>query len=214
MLTLIPEQLGRYIQAHASPEKEIYKRLAEETRANTEKPQMMVGNVEGLFLRLLARISGARRVLEVGTFTGYSALAIAEALPDDGELITCDIDPDATAIARRHWDQTPLGGKIDLRLGPALETIAAIEGSLDMVFIDADKENYINYWDACVPKLRVGGFIVVDNVLWSGRVVDPTDEQDDETRAIVAFNDHVAADERVEHVMLSVRDGMTVAVRA
>ena len=208
MLSFIPEELDNYVTAHCTPESALPRELATETRDSTDQPQMMVGNIEGLFLRTLVRATGARRVLEIGTFTGYSALAMAEGLPDDGTLITCDIDPAATAIARRYWGQSPHGGKIDLRLGPALETIQGIDGPLDLVFIDADKAGYIDYWEAVLPKVRKAGLVVADNVLWSGRVVAPDDP---DARALAAFNDHVAADGRVEQVVLPVRDGITVA---
>ena len=208
MLSYIPEDLERYIVSHCTPESELLQKLAADTRDNTTQPQMMVGNVEGLLLRALVRVSSASRVLEIGTFTGYSALAMAEGLPEDGTLITCDVDPKSTAIARRYWEKSPHGAKIDLRLGPALETIQGLAGFLDMVFIDADKASYIDYWEAVVPRVRKGGLIVADNVLWSGRVLAP-DEPDAE--ALAAFNDHVAADGRVEQVMLPIRDGITVA---
>jgi caffeoyl-CoA O-methyltransferase len=206
----ITEDLERYIADHSSPENPLLKALAKATRERSDQPEMMVGHIEGLFLRTLVRATGARRVLELGTFTGYSALAMAEGLPDDGEVITCDIDPEKTAIARQHWDDSPHGGKITLKLGPALETIESIPGPIDLVFIDADKESYIAYWDACVPKLRRGGLVIVDNVLWSGRVLDPKDANE---VAIARFNEHITTDQRVELVMLPVRDGMTLAVR-
>lgn len=164
--------------------------------------------MEGLLLRTLVQVSGARRVLELGTFTGYSALSMATGLPDDGQLITCDVDPEATSMAKRYWARSPHGSKIELRLGPALETLASLDGPFDMVFIDADKESYINYWEACLPKVRPGGIIAVDNVLWYGKVLDPSELSD---FAIVAFNEHVLKDERVESVMLTVRDGVTLA---
>ena len=213
MFSFIPEELENYVDSHCTPESALHEKLAADTRDNTKQPQMMVGNVEGLLLRTLVRATGAQRVLEIGTFTGYSALTMAMGLPDDGVLITCDIDPDATAIARSFWDRSPHGSKIQLRLGPALETIATLDEPLDLVFVDADKPNYINYWDALVPRIRHNGVIVVDNVLWSGRVIDPVEDQEEDTRAIVAFNEHIRSDDRVEHVVLSVRDGITVAVR-
>jgi caffeoyl-CoA O-methyltransferase len=208
MLSYIPEDLDAYITRHCSPESDLHLELAAETRRDTDQPQMMVGHIEGLFLRALVRATGARRVLELGTFTGYSALAMAAGLPDDGVVITCDVDHSTTAIARRYWEKSPHGSKIDLRLGPALETIATIDETLDMVFIDADKANYINYWEAVVPKVRRGGVIVVDNVLWGGRVLNPKEPND---VAIAAFNDHAAGDDRVELVVLPVRDGITLA---
>ncbi|MCL4694817.1 MAG: O-methyltransferase, partial [Candidatus Hydrogenedentes bacterium] len=133
---------------------------------------------------------------------------MAEGMAADGKLITCDVDPEATAIAQTHWNQSPHGSKIELRLGPALETIEGLTGPIDMVFIDADKENYIHYWEAVLPKVRQGGLIVADNVLWSGRVLKPEKRSD---HAVDAFNKHVVADPRVEAVMLTVRDGVTLA---
>lgn len=204
----ISPEIEGYCVGHTTPENDLFRELARETREKTEHPQMQVGPLEGAFLRMLVRISRARRVLELGTFTGYSSLAMAEGLPVDGRLITCDIDPETTLIAKRYWSRSPHGGKITLQLGPALDTLRELGGPFDFVFIDADKENYIHYWEACLPKLRHGGLIAVDNVLWSGRVLRPQDPQD---RAIVAFNDHALKDPRVEQVMLTVRDGILLA---
>lgn len=210
MFPLLSDDLEAYIDKHSSPESALLKQLAEETRNSTEKPTMMIDHSEGLLLRILIRLTRARRVLELGTFTGYSALTMAEGLPDDGEIITCDVDPEVTKIAQRYWDQSPHSSKIKLLLGPALETIENIQPPLDMIFLDADKENYVNYWEACLPKLRPGGVLTVDNVLWSGRVLDPKEPDD---HAIVAFNKHVAGDDRVECVMVPIRDGLLVAIK-
>jgi len=210
MVSFIPEDLDNYVTAHSSPEAKVFSELADETRQKTDNAQMMVGHTEGLLLRSLVRATGALRVLEIGTFTGYSALAMAAGMPDDGLVVTCDIDPDATAIARSYWAKSPHGSKIDLRLGPALETIGQLDGPLDLVFIDADKERYSDYWEAVVPKVREGGVIVTDNVLWSGRVLAP---EDPESVAIAEFNDMVVGDRRVEVVMLPVRDGVSLAVK-
>jgi caffeoyl-CoA O-methyltransferase len=210
MISFIPEDIQHYADAFSSPEPELFADLARETRASQRDPQMMVGYAEGLLLGLLVRLCGARRVLEIGTFTGYSALAMAGALPDDGKIITCDINARSTEVAKRYWDRSPHGKKIELRLAPALDTLASLQGPIDFVFIDADKPNYIHYWEKALPLVRAGGAIVADNVLWSGRVLDPRDDTD---RAIVAFNAHVRNDPRVEHVMLTVRDGVTLAVK-
>lgn len=171
---------------------------------------MQVGHLEGSFLRLLVKIARAKRILEIGTFTGYSALAMAEGLPPAGRLITCDIDPLSTRIARTSWKKSPHGKKIDLRLGRATDTLRRLKGSFDMVFIDADKENYIRYWELCVPKVRRGGLLLADNTLWGGRVLHPRDASG---RAIAAFNRHVVHDRRVEAVLLTVRDGLTLAYK-
>jgi caffeoyl-CoA O-methyltransferase len=135
---------------------------------------------------------------------------MAEGLPDGGEIVTCDIDPKATAIATRYWNRSPHGKKIVLRLGPALDTIAGLTGPIDLVFIDADKTNYVHYWDACLPKVRAGGVILADNVLWSGEVLAPKEA---DALALAAFNEHIARDPRVEHLMLPIRDGITIAVK-
>jgi caffeoyl-CoA O-methyltransferase len=208
MLDIVDEAIEKHAHDHTSPESELLGRLRDETYAGMRNPQMQVGRIEGRFLKMLASLMNARRVLEIGMFTGYSALMMAEGLPDDGRVITCDVDPEAEAVARRYFAESPVGHKIEVRMGPALDTIATLSEPLDMVFIDADKANYSNYYDACFPLVRPGGLIVADNVLWSGRVLDP---QDEDSRAIVAFNRKVQADPRVENVLLTVRDGMMVA---
>jgi caffeoyl-CoA O-methyltransferase len=205
---IVEERVEAYAEEHTTHDGELFDRLAEETRAKTSAPQMMVGRIEGRFLATLVALHGAQRILEIGTFTGYSAISMASALPDDGELITCDVDPEATSIARRYMDESGHGGKIEIRLGPALETLELLDGPFDVVFIDADKPNYRNYYEASLPLLADDGLLIADNVLWSGRVVEP--DGDESTRAIKEFNEHVAADERVESVMLTVRDGMTL----
>jgi len=204
----INEEVERFAHDHSSRESDLFGRLQDETYATMQYPQMQVGRIEGQFLKMLVRLLDARRVLEIGMFTGYSALMMAEGLPDDGQLITCDINPKAEEIARRYFAESPHGRKIEIRMGPALETIEELTGPLDMVFIDADKQNYVNYYNACLPRLRPGGLIVADNVLWSGKVVQP---DDDDTRAIVAFNERVNSDARVENVCLTVRDGIMLA---
>lgn len=208
MISVISGAIEEYVSHHTSPEPKVLTQLVRETYANAAHPQMQVGHVEGAFLKFLVRVSRAKRVLEIGTYTGYSALAMAEALPIDGRIITCDIDPECTKIAKNSWSQSPHGAKITLKLGPALQTLESLQGSFDMVFVDADKENYIKYWEACLPKLFQGGLMVVDNVLWSGRVLKPKEATD---RAIVAFNNHVMKDPRVELIMLTIRDGITLA---
>jgi caffeoyl-CoA O-methyltransferase len=208
MSFIVAPEVERYAEEHTTPDGELFERLAAETRAKTSAPQMMVGRIEGQFLATLVRLLGAKRVLELGTFTGYSSISMASALPPDGRVITCDVDPEATAIARRYMDESGHGDKIEIRLGPALETLETLEGSFDLVFIDADKPSYVNYYEATLPRLNERGLLVADNVLWSGRVVE--EDGDESTQAIKAFNDHVRADPRVVSVMLTVRDGMTL----
>ena len=207
-LTLVPDAVESYSVSHSTAMDPLYARLREATVADTDLPQMQVGPLEGRLLTLLTQLTQARLAVEVGTFTGYSALCIAAGLVEGGRLITCDRNAETTAIARRFWSEAPQGARIELRLGDAVQTVAGIDGPIDLVFIDADKSNYVTYWEALVPKVRSGGLIIVDNVLWSGTVLDP---QTDSARAIAAFNRHVLADPRVEHVMLTVRDGITVA---
>ena len=212
MAFIVDERVEEYAEQHTSPDGELFERLAEETRAKTTAPQMMVGRIEGRFLATLVRLRGARRILELGTFTGYSSISMASALPPDGKIITCDVDPEATGIARRYMDESGFGDRIEIRLGPALETIATLEGPFDLVFIDADKVNYKAYYEAVLPLLAANGLVIADNVLWSGRVVEE-DEDDESTRAIKDFNEHVRNDARVVSVMLTVRDGMTLVQR-
>ena len=211
MSFIVNEEVERYALEHSTPDPEFFRRLEEETRATTTAPQMMVGLLEGQFLGWLVRLSGAKRILEIGTFTGYSSISMALALADGGRITTLDVNEETTAVARRYAEEAGVADRIDYRVGPALEELERLDGAWDIVFIDADKPNYVNYYEAVLPKLADGGFLVADNVLWSGRVVE--DGGDESTEAIKAFNDHVAADDRVEQLMLTVRDGMTLIRR-
>lgn len=209
-MTLVPEAIEAYAAEHSEPVSALFEALREETYASMQSPNMQVGRIEGNLLRLLVKLSGAKHALEIGMFTGYSGLMIAAGLPEDGTLITCDVDPKAEAIARRAFAKSPVGRKIEIRMGPALQTLKTLAGPLDFVFIDADKENYLAYYQAVVPLLRQGGLLVADNTLWSGKVLAPKSASDN---AIVAFNAAVAKDTRVDKVLLTVRDGMTLAVK-
>ena len=210
MNEIVPLSIEKYAAAHSTAEKDLHTALVKATYEKMDLPQMQVGHVEGAFLNLLVRAIGAKRILEIGTFTGYSALCMAEGMPQGGRLITCDIDEKAAKVAREHWKQSHHGKKIVLEVGPALTTLKKVKGLFDLVFIDADKENYLNYWNACLPRVRQGGVLLVDNVLWSGRVLDPQEPSD---RAIAAFNEAVLNDKRVNLVMLTIRDGITMAVK-
>ncbi|QSQ13313.1 O-methyltransferase [Myxococcus landrumensis] len=207
-LTLVSPEAEEYARTHSVTPAPLFEELKDITLARTSSPGMQVGPVEGAFLKMLVSLTRAGRVLEIGTFTGYSALMMAEGLPDDGELITCDINPETSEIARSFFARSPHGRKIQLKFGPALETLKTLRGPFDVAFIDADKGNYGAYWDAVVPLVRAGGLVVVDNVLWSGRVMSPESDVD---HSMAAFNDKVRKDARVEPVMLTVRDGMTLA---
>ena len=212
MIPIVDEAIEAYAQAHTTPPPPWLEAVAEETNRDLPAPQMMVGPLEGRFLEMLVFASGARRVLEIGTFSGYSALSMAAGLPSDGTIVTCDLDPTAIAVARRHIAASPYADRIEIREGPALDTIAELDGPFDLVFIDADKGNYVNYYEAVLPKLAARGIIVADNTLWSGQVVDASDTNAD-TAAIRAFNDRVGNDPRVVCVQLTVRDGVTLIRR-
>ena len=212
MLTLVPEDIENYASRHSTPLPPLLQELFATTQEQMgERATMLSGQLEGTLLQMLVASLGARRVLEIGMFTGFSAQMMAAALPDDGRLITCDVYPKAIEIARSFFARSPHGHKIEIREGPALETLRTLEGPFDLIFIDADKENYVAYYDAALPLLAANGVIAVDNVLWSGRVLDPKEESD---RAIVAFNTHVQSDSRVTNVILTVRDGLMLIRRA
>jgi caffeoyl-CoA O-methyltransferase len=205
---IVPEEIERYAEEHTTPPPPLLAELAAETKATLRAPQMLTGPIEGRFLELLVYASGARRVLELGTYSGYSSLSMAAGLAEGGRIDTCEVDPEHAEVARRYIARSPYADRITVHLGPALETIAALEGEFDFVFIDADKVNYVNYYEAVLPRLSERGLIAVDNTLWSGRVLDPDDSEG--TQAIVGFNEHVGADPRVVCVQLTVRDGITL----
>jgi caffeoyl-CoA O-methyltransferase len=205
-----PEEVEEYARAHSTPPDDLLERLYAETHEKLNAPQMLTGPLEGRFLQTLVWATKARRVLEIGTYSGYSALSMAEALPDDGVVITCDVWEEANEMAKRYAAESPHGHKIDFRLGPALETIETIEGPFDLVFIDADKENYVNYFHATLPLLAERGLIAFDNTLWSGRVVPGYDDGSPQTKAFRALNDALVADPRGVVVMLPIRDGVTL----
>ncbi len=210
---IVTPEVEQYALRHTSPPPEHLLALAAETERSLPAPQMMVGPLEGRFLETLVFATAARRVLEIGTFSGYSALWMAAGLPPGGQLVTCEVDPAAVAVAERFVASSPYADRIDLRAGPALDTMAELEGPFDLVFIDADKTGYLDYYEAALPKLAERGLIVADNTLWGGRALDE-ETADDDTAAIRAFNDHVAQDRRVVCVQLTVRDGVTLIRRA
>jgi caffeoyl-CoA O-methyltransferase len=207
MSPLLTDAIEAYADAHATPLEPLLEELHETTYASMSSPQMIAGPVLGRLLRFLVAMVEPRLVVEIGTFTGYSALAMAGGLPEGGRIVTCELSPERAEFARSWFARSPLGERIELRLGPALDTIAGLDGPYDFVFIDADKEGYTGYYEAVVPKLSPRGVIAVDNTLYGGDVADPRDAGD---RAMAAFNDHVQADPRTENVLLSVRDGVTL----
>ncbi len=205
-------EIHSYLVEHGTPPDAVQRELIEETTKLGGISRMQVAPEQGAFMTLLARLIGAQRAVEVGTFTGYSTLCIARGLPDDGQVLACDVSDEWTSIGRPFWEKAGVADRIDLRIGPALETLRALprEETFDMAFIDADKGNYANYYEEILPRLRTGGVILVDNVLWSGSVVEPNPD-DPNREAIRAFNDKVAADERVDRVMIPLADGLTLA---
>jgi caffeoyl-CoA O-methyltransferase len=210
MPQIVDPDIERYAAEHSTPEPPELQAVAAETHEKFGgRAGMLTGHLEGSFLRSLVAISGARRVLEIGTFTGYSAMAMASALPPDGELISLDVNLEHVEVALRHIEASPWRALIKVRVGPAMETLTNLDGPFDLAFIDADKTNYRNYYEAVLPKLSERGVIVIDNVLWSGQVLDAEDTSDD-TRAIKELNDAIAADNRVECVMVPVRDGVSL----
>jgi caffeoyl-CoA O-methyltransferase len=210
---IVPDEIEGYAQAQTTPPSELLQRLADETQATLRSPQMLTGTIEGRFLEFLVYATGARRVLELGTYSGYSAISMAAALPAEGRIDTCEVDEQHAEVARRYIEEAGLSDRIAVHLGPALETLARLESEFDFVFIDADKENYVHYYEAVLPRLTERGLIAADNTLWSGRVLDESDNSEG-TLAIRVFNEHVRSDERVVSVMLTVRDGVTLIRRA
>jgi predicted O-methyltransferase YrrM len=208
------EKLYRYLVDHSHRDQPVLRRLREET-AKLPMAGMQIGPDQGQFMALLAKLMGARRCIEVGVFTGYSSLCVALALPDDGRIVALDVNEEWTTIARRYWKEAGVEHKIDLRLGLAtatLDTLISLQeaGRYDMAFIDADKGNYLDYYERCLILLRAGGLIVVDNTLWSGDVADPANQKPD-TVALRAFNDALHHDERIDLALLPMGDGVTLA---
>jgi predicted O-methyltransferase YrrM len=212
-LNLSPD-LYHYLQRHSLREPDLLQQLRRETQV-MPAAQMQISPEQGQFLAFLVQLMGAHRTLEIGVFTGYSSLAVALALPPDGRMVACDINPDTTQTARRYWEKAGVAHKIDLRLAPAKDTLATLlaqgeANHYDFAFIDADKENYWLYYEQCLQLVRPGGLIVVDNVLWGGKVVDAA-IQDTSTQAIRQFNQKIYQDERITLVMLPLADGVTLA---
>jgi len=211
---LLPENVYDYLQRTSLREPPVLARLRQETAAHPQG-RMQITPEHGQFLMLILQLMGARRTLEVGVFTGYSALAAALALPSDGRVVACDISEEYTSVARRYWKEAGVDSKIDLRIAPALETLRGLiaQGeTFDFAFIDADKTNYENYYESTLPLLRPGGLIMVDNVLWSGRVADPS-ETDADTEALRKFNQKLLADSRIALSMIPLGDGVTLALK-
>ncbi len=210
-MDIVDPRIEEYVERMSSPHDPLLAELSAETQRSLRSPEMLTGPVAGRFLEMLVWISRPRRVLEIGTYSGHSALAMAAALPDGGRIDTCELDPQHAELAQRYFDRSPYGDRIMLHLGPAAESVERLEGDFDLVFIDADKGGYVRYYELVLPRLADRGLIVADNTLWSGQVVEPDDSEG--TTAIIEFNEHVANDPRAVSVILTVRDGMTLIRR-
>jgi len=205
MKILVEEALEEYAFQVTQEEPENLQKLVTLTYEQMDFPEMITGRVEGRFLKLLVQLVQPELILEVGTFTGYSALSMAEGLTEGGKIITCEIDPKAQKVAQEAFDTSPFGHKIELRMGPAIETIRQLDQAIDLSFIDADKENYPLYYEDILTRTRPGGLVIIDNALWSGQVLNPKDTA---SKAIARLNEMIAKDNRVENVLLTVRDGI------
>ena len=203
----VPAEVEAYAERYTTARADVFDRLGAETKETQDAPQMMVGTIEGAFLAFLVAMTQAKRVLEIGTFTGWSAIAMARALPLDGRLVSCDIDEETTAVARRYAEEAGVVDRIDFRVGPGLETLASLEGPFDLAFIDADKGGYVDYYEAILPKLSPNGSIAADNTLFG------LDSEGENALGISRFNEHVLHDDRVEAVLLPFREGVTLIRR-
>lgn len=210
-MEFIDEALDRYVCAHTSPEKELLAKLNRETHVKILQPRMLSGHFQGRVLSMLSHMIRPERILEIGTYTGYSALCLAEGLTETGKLITIDINAQLEDFVRAHLLQSELSHLIDYRIANALELIPQLDEEFDIVFIDADKQNYINYYHLVFDKVKKGGYIFADNVLWSGKVTGDYEKSDKDTKLLMDFNQLIREDERVENVLLPIRDGIMIA---
>ncbi|MGW8121175.1 O-methyltransferase [Roseivirga echinicomitans] len=209
-MEFIPEDIQRYVEAHTDPESELLLALNRETHAKVMMPRMLSGHLQGRALSMISHMIKPSKVLEIGTYTGYSALCMAEGLAEGGKIITLDKNEELEEMVRGYFEKAGYAKAIDFRIGNAMELIPEIEGPFDLVFIDADKANYYNYFKLVFDKVRPGGFVIADNVLWSGKVVQTEKKIDKDTQAILDFNRLTHEDDRVENVLLPIRDGLMV----
>lgn len=207
-MTFFPEALERYAEAHTTAESQVLRELNRETNARVLMPQMLSGHLQGQFIRMISLMVQPKHALEIGTFTGYSAICLCAGLQENGKLVTIDVNEELYEMASRYFEKSGMGHKIDFRIGNAVTIIPTLHGALDLVFIDADKLNYALYYDLVFDKVRPGGVILADNVLWSGKVTE--NDPDAETQALQAFSKKVQEDERVDNVLLTLRDGLMV----
>lgn len=205
MIDIVQKDVENYAKNHSKPETALLKEVREFTMTQTTAPQMLSGSLEGNFLKMVVQLTGAKRILELGTFTGYSALWMAQGLAKDGEIITCDASPEHAKIAQGFFDKSPYKNNIHIKIGPALDTLKTLQGPFDIAFIDADKANYPAYYEKCIELVRSGGSILVDNTLWNGRVLNPQETSD---KCIHQLNETVLKDDRVDSVLITIRDGI------
>jgi caffeoyl-CoA O-methyltransferase len=209
-MNFLDPRLDAYVCDHSKPENELLQRLNRETYSRMLMPRMLSGHLQGRVLSMISHMIRPKRILEIGTFTGYSALCLAEGLTPDGILHTIDINEELETIVRKYINEAGLSKKVLFHIGNAMDIIPSLQDSFDLVFIDADKENYSNYYDLVIDRVRPGGFIMADNVLWSGKVIEEPKVGDEDTRSIIAFNDKVMKDDRVENVLFPIRDGIMI----
>ena len=205
-MDIIDESIQRYAEQHTSPESELLRKINRDTHAKVTMPRMLSGHLQGRFLAMVSQMIRPHRILEIGTYTGYSALCLAEGLPPGGTVVTIDINEELEDKVRTYFKESGLADRIDYRIGDAATIIPSLGGQFDLVFIDADKENYSRYFDLVIDHVREGGIILADNVLWSGKVLQ--EKPDKDTRAIIAFNRKIQEDRRVENILLPIRDGI------
>lgn len=210
-MDFIPEDIQKYVEDHSGKESELLSRLNRETHQKVLMPRMLSGHLQGRALAMLCHMIQPKVILEIGTYTGYSAICMAEGLAEGGKLITLDKNEEVEGMVRNYFEEAGLSAQIDYRIGDAMSLIPDIQGPFDLVFIDADKKNYLNYFNLVIEKVRTGGYIIADNVLWSGKVVQTKKKIDTDTQAILDFNRSVQEDDRVENVLLPIRDGLMVA---
>ena len=209
-MNFISPELEQYAGIHTSPESELLARINRETHLEVLQPRMLSGHLQGRLLALLSSLLKPKRILEIGTYTGYSALCLAEGLPDDGKLITIDVNEELQARVQGYFNDSNYKRQIEYYIGDAIELIPTLSDTWDLVFIDADKKNYLNYYDLVIERMNPGGIILADNILWSGKVIDET-AQDRETVLLRKYNERIQADERVENILLPIRDGIMMA---
>lgn len=210
-MEFLPEKLSEYVEEHSQPEPELLQELNRETNQKILQPRMLSGHLQGRFLSMLSKLTHPKYILEIGTYTGYSALCLAEGMQKTGEIHTIDINEELKTFQRNYFDRSEYGKQIFQHTGNALEIIPTFNKKFDLAFIDADKENYSNYFNLIVPKMNSGGIILTDNVLWSGKVLEPVKKDDADTQEILAFNNLVNADERVESILVPIRDGVMIS---